>query len=180
MKKIWKAGLAALAVTALLGTAQTLRAGDESMAAPKMPAEFDQVKALVGTWKGTADMGGDKPANVTHTFELTSGGSAVLEKLMVGSPKEMVSVYCSEGGKLVMTHFCSIGNQPKMSLTKTSDKELDFAVKGTAGIGSKAATHMHGLNIVWKDPDHISEQWTLYADGKAQKTSDFELARVKE
>jgi hypothetical protein len=179
MGSFWKKAMGVLALAAVLGAGQFLKADEEGMAAPKMPAEFDKLKGLVGTWKGTADMGADKPMDVTHTFELTSGGSAVMEKLMVGSPKEMVSMYCSEGGKLIMTHYCSMGNQPKMGLMKSSDNELDFMVKGTSGIGSKMDPHMHGVNIVWKDADHISEQWTMYVGGKAQKTSDFELARVK-
>jgi hypothetical protein len=181
MNKFWKKGITALALLAVLGTVQVLKAtaDDSGMPAPKMPAEFDKLKALVGTWKGTADMGADKPMDVTHTFELTSGGSAVIEKLMVGTPKEMVSVYCVEGGKLVMTHYCSMGNQPKMKLMKSSDNELDFMVKGTTGIGSKTCAHMHGLNIIWKDADHITEQWTMYNDGKAQKTVNFELTRAK-
>ena len=182
MSPIWKKGMAVLALAAVLGGAQALRvlADEEAgMKAPAMPAEFEKLKSLVGTWKGTADMGGDKPMDVTHTFELTSGGSAVVEKLMVGTPKEMVSVYCSEGGKLVMTHYCSMGNQPKMSLKKNSDNEMDFLMKGTAGIGSAKDAHMHGMNIVWKDADHITEQWTMYNDGKQRKTVAFELARVK-
>lgn len=181
MKKFWKQGIAALGLAAVLGAAPFLKADEEAgMKPPAMPAEFDKVKSLVGTWKGTADMGGDKPVDVTNTFELTSGGSAVMEKIMAGSPKEMVSMYCSEGGKLVMTHYCSIGNQPKMSLLKTSDNELDFAVKGHAGLGSAKEMHMHGMNIVWKDADHITEQWMMYNDGKALGAKPFVLARVKE
>ncbi len=180
MRKFWKPGIAALGLVAVLGTAQFLKA-DEGMKAPPMPAEFDKVKALVGTWKGTAaHMNGDKPMDVTNTFELTSNGSAILEKICAGTPHEMVSVYCVEGGKLMMTHYCSVGNHPMMSLTNSKDGEMDFVVKGHAGLGSAKEMHMHGMNIVWKDPDHITEQWTLYDKGKVMTHSDFELARVKE
>ncbi|HJT23559.1 MAG TPA: hypothetical protein VJ873_03230, partial [bacterium] len=67
----------------------------------------------------------------------------------------------------------------EMSLLKTSDNEMDFAVKGHAGLGSAKEMHMHGMNIVRKDPDHIEEQWTLYDKGKVMTHSTFELARVK-
>lgn len=186
MDRYWKKGIVLLALGAILGAVPALKvlAGDEGMPAPKMPAEFDQVKALVGTWKGTAShMGGDKPdkpMEVTNTFELTSNGSAILEKICAGTPHEMVSVYCVEGGKLMMTHYCSVGNHPIMSLESNKDNEMDFAVKGHAGLGSAKEMHMHGMNIVWKDPDHIVEQWTLYDKGKVMTHSDFELTRVKE
>ena len=182
MEKFFKKGAVALALMLALGTVSWLRADmdkKKGMEAPKMPAEFDKLKGLVGTWKGTADMGGDKPMEVTNTFELTSNGSAILEKICAGSPHEMVSVYCAEKGKLVMTHYCSLGNQPKMSLMKTSDNEMVFSMKGTSGIGSAKDMHMHAMTITWKDKDHITESWTMYGGGKAQGAKPFELARVK-
>ena len=158
MKTFWKMGILA-ALVAFVGTAQVLRADmDESkknMEAPKMPAEFDKLKGLVGTWKGTADMMG-KATEVTNTFELTSNGTAILEKVCAGSPHEMVSVYHSESGKLCMTHYCSLGNQPKMTLMKSSGDSLVFAMKGTSGIGSAKEMHMHAITITWKDKDHIT------------------------
>jgi hypothetical protein len=182
MKNVWMKGMAALGLLLVLGAAQILRADmDESkknMQAPKMPAEFDKLKGLVGTWKGTADMMG-KQTEVTNTFELTSNGSALLEKVCAGSPHEMVSVYCSEGGKLIMTHYCSLGNQPKMSLMKASDNSLVFSMKGTAGIGSAKDMHMHAMTITWKDADHITEDWSMYNDGKSQGAKPFVLTRVK-
>jgi hypothetical protein len=171
----WALGLSALAV--VLGLAWAAVADDMGMQPAKMPAEFDKVKGLVGTWKGTTEMEG-KPMDVTNTFELTSGGTAVMERLFVGTPKEMVSMYCAKGGKLVMTHYCTIGNQPQMSLMKATDGEMDFSMKGTAGIGSATDAHMHSMNIVWKDADHITEQWTMYGGGKQQKAVEFVLARV--
>lgn len=182
MTSIWKKGAPALALLLALGAAQVLRADmdkKKNMEPPKMPVEFDKVKALVGTWKGTADMGGDKPMNVTNTFELTSNGSIIVEKICAGTPHEMVSVYCVEGGKLMMTHYCSVGNHPEMSLLKTSDNEMDFAVKGHAGLGSAKEMHMHGMDIVWKDADHITEQWTMYDGGKSLGGKPFVLTRVK-
>ncbi|HEY5037741.1 MAG TPA: hypothetical protein VIJ93_01570, partial [bacterium] len=130
-----------LALVFLFGLVQFVKA-HEGMEMAKMPVEFDQVKALAGTWKGTTEMEG-KPMDVKSTFELTSGGSVVMERLFVGTPKEMISMYHADNGKLVMTHYCSMGNQPKMSLKKNSDKELDFEMKGTSGIGSTMDAHMH-------------------------------------
>ncbi|HUO56990.1 MAG TPA: hypothetical protein VMV05_02325, partial [bacterium] len=58
MKNVWMKGMLALVVLSVLGSVQMLRADmDKKPAAPKMPAEFDKLKALVGTWKGTAQKG---------------------------------------------------------------------------------------------------------------------------
>lgn len=180
MKNVWMRGMLTLVVLSVLGSAQMLRADmDKKPAAPKMPAEFDKLKALVGTWKGTAQKGEGKPMKAINRFELTSGGTAILEKIGEGADKQMISVYCAENGKLVMTHYCSVGNQPKMSLVKSTDNSLVFAMKGTEGIGSAKDMHMHAMTITWKDADHITEDWSMYVDGKSQGSCPFELTRVK-
>lgn len=172
----------ALGLMLLMGPVMVVKADMDkdkaAMPAPKMPAEFDKLKSLVGTWKGTADMHG-KSTEVKNTFELTSAGTAILEKICAGSDHEMLSVYCSEGGKMAMTHYCSVGNQPKMVLKKATDNELVFEMKGTTGIGSKKEMHMHAMTITWKDKDHITESWSLYNGGKLQGCSPFVMTRVK-
>src|SRR5262245_41123125 len=76
-----------------------------------MPKEFDALKKLVGTWEGHIKMG-DKDMPVTLSYELTSGGTVIMEKTMVGTPHEMVSMYHKNGKALAMTHYCALGNQP--------------------------------------------------------------------
>src|SRR4051794_10956607 len=91
--------------------------GTAHAAAPKPPmgpdgrAAFERLKALVGTWHG--HFGKDEsPAEVT--YHLIGGGNIVMESLFPGTPKEMVSMYFLDGGNLIMTHYCSVGNQPQM------------------------------------------------------------------
>src|SRR5262252_7077945 len=87
-------------------------------AAPAPPAEakaLEPLKKLAGTWQGNAKMG-DKTMAVTIVYELTAGGSAVLERLFPGTPHEMISVYTSDGDGVAMTHYCALGNHPKMTL----------------------------------------------------------------
>lgn len=180
MKTILNKGTAFLALAALVAAIPAVKVlADEGMPAPKMPADFNKLKSLVGTWKGTATKNG-KSMEVKNSFELTSGGSAIMEKVNEGAENEMISVYCAENGKMTMTHYCSVGNHPKMILKKSTDNEMDFEMKGTDGIGSAKDMHMHGMDIIWKGPDHITESWYLFSGGKKQGTCPFELTRVKE
>jgi hypothetical protein len=100
-----------------------------------------------------------------------------LETIAPGTPKEMTTVYHMENGKLVMNHYCTMGNCPKMTLKKSSDNELFFEMKGKDGISSANEAHMHSLDITWKDPDHISASWVMYMDGKANPAAPFVLTR---
>jgi hypothetical protein len=92
-------------------------AGEHQSAPYNGSSEFERMKQLVGSWEGTSDMGkaGEK---VRVEYRLTAGGSALLETLFPGSGEEMVSVYHDRNGKLAMTHYCMLRNQPKMALAK--------------------------------------------------------------
>ena len=106
------------AFTALL--LATFANAEECKAPPaEHSKEFEQLKQLDGKWEGSVGMGG-KAEKIEATYHVTAGGSAVVETLFPGTPHEMVSVYTDNGGKLSMTHYCMMGNQPKMDLISGS------------------------------------------------------------
>ena len=73
--------------------------------------EFERMKTLVGSWKGKADMG-QGPMEFAVEYRLVSGGSAIEERIFAGTPKEMVTMYYDDRGKLRLTHFCMLANRP--------------------------------------------------------------------
>src|SRR5215831_17550034 len=75
------------------------------------PAEerFAKLKALVGNWTMA---GGD--GSVAVNYRLTGGGSALIETLFPGQDHEMMTVYTIDKGDVVLTHYCTMGNQPRM------------------------------------------------------------------
>ncbi len=168
-----------LMVGAVLILGPGLVMADKDMAASQQATspEFEKMKSLVGDWTGRAKMGCLSDQDLRVNYKLTAGGNAVLETIAPGTTKEMTTVYHLENGKLVMTHYCTMGNCPKMTLKKSSDNELSFEMKGKDGIGSLKEPHMHALDIVWKDPNHISASWIMYTDGKANPADPFVLTR---
>src|SRR4051812_24656118 len=107
MSRYTFATILALISTAALATSQE----GKMMPAPKTSKSFEQLKQqLVGTWEAKMKMGDDEQT-VKATYEVTSGGSAILERLFAGTDHEMVSVYHSDGTSGVsMTHYCMLGN----------------------------------------------------------------------
>src|SRR5262245_4633797 len=76
-------------------------------------AGLEKMKTLVGTWV-EADKDGKPTDLVVSVIKLTAGGTAVHETLFPGQDHEMVSLYTVDGADLVMTHYCMLGNQPRM------------------------------------------------------------------
>ena len=141
-------------------------------------AEFERMKSLVGTWKGTVDMG-QGPMPMTVEYRLVSGGSVIEEKLFAGTPREMVTMYHDRNGKLALTHYCMLANQPGMSLKSSDPKKLSFDFDPACGIDAKSAMHMHSLVITFMDADTITHDWKLYENGKAKESHPFTFKREK-
>lgn len=172
-----------LTITVFLTTAMMLNvfAGDMDMPPYQGSADFERMKNLVGTWEGTQKMGEEEQKLVVK-YRLTSNGSAIVEKLFAGSPMEMVSVYYDKNGKLAMTHYCALGNQPQMDLTASTDKDLSFELAADSNIDAAQEMHMHALAISFLDNNHIVQKWLSYKDGKPmlKEQHAFDLTRAQE
>lgn len=133
---------------------------------------FDSLKALNGTWEAKVN---NKPVKVV--FRSTSGGSAVLSEIM--GEEDMITMFHMDNGRVLATHYCSAGNQPRMQASLSPDgKTISFTFVDGTNIATPKAGHMEHLVITMPDADHHSEDWTFAQDGKEMK-EHFELTRVK-
>ncbi len=166
-------GLAAMTLGGLLLAGET--------AAPAKPgagrAAFEKLKALSGEWQGTVQSKDGPPATVT--YKTTSNGNAVLEDLFPGTSHEMITVYHLDGDNLVLTHYCAMGNQPRMSLTSSDPGELVFDFAGGANIKPEVDPHMHSARISLRDADHVESEWVVYQSGRRLDSKKFFLERRK-
>jgi len=164
--------------TLLLSLAVKTFAGEEHMKPPPRSAEFNRLSQLVGQWEATNSHHpqGEKSA---VEYSLSSAGTALVEKLFVGTPHEMVSVYHDVGGKLMMTHYCAMGNAPKLELQKASQKEYDFSLANNSGLNDAKEPHMHSLNVKFKSQDKLVQKWTSWKEGKETESTIIELKRVQ-
>jgi hypothetical protein len=139
-------------------------------------AALTPLKQLVGEWKG-ADADGRAYKVVYH---LTSGGTSLTETLTPPDSPPMTTIYYTDGDQLMLTHYCSLNNQPRMRANggKEGDKVLAFAFLDATNLKSPSDPHMHQLTIEMKDHDHFTQTWVLSKAGKdIPKVFTFE--RVK-
>jgi hypothetical protein len=167
----------------LVGSVFAWGRDDKNMKMPAQKAgshEFQQIKQLVGTWTGMmTHPGRNEPAEVVSTqFKITAAGSVIEETLMPGTPHEMVDMYIDENGRLAMTHYCALGNQPHMVLRQASPYLISLEMGPTQGILPNDP-HMHALTLEFPDANHLTERWTSYQNGKPSDTSVFTFSRVK-
>ena len=176
MKRI-TCGLIVFACLLLVGSVVAY-AGEGRGAPYSGSKEYERMKQLVGVWEGTSNMG-KEGQQVRVEYRLTAGGSAIVETLFPGTPEEMISVYHDNKGKLSMTHYCMLQNQPSMKVVKAGADSLEFSFAGGNGINPKKDTHMHALTISFIDKDHIIHNWTLFENGKEKGVTRLNLSRVR-
>ncbi len=150
-------------------------AGQISNAPKTGSPELEKIKQLAGTWEGSHAMG-DKIEKMTVEYEVTGGGSAVVEKLSPGTPHEMVSVYYDKNKKLTMTHYCMLGNRPEMTLKSASENEFDLSLARGNSVNIKEP-HMHALKLTFSDSNHLTQSWSMYEKGKEKQVTTIELTR---
>ena len=102
-------------------------------------AALERLKTLAGTWRGHVVTEDGPPATVVYS--VTAAGTAVTEALFPGTSHEMLTVYHLEGDDLVLTHYCAMGNQPRMKLARAAGTDpvgAALRLRGRDEHGSRA------------------------------------------
>src|SRR5260370_759637 len=110
---------------------------DKTGKLPPVPTNsgLEKMKKLAGTWLA-ADKDGKPTDQVVSIIKVTAGGSAVHETLFPGQPHEMISIYTADGPDLILTHYCVLGNQPRMKADLDSPpNQIPFKFVGWTNLG---------------------------------------------
>ncbi len=141
-------------------------------------AAFERLKGLVGTWQADTSMG-----RLRVTYELASGGHILLERSTAESPHHdnMITVYYLDGDTLVLTHYCTLGNEPHMVARRINldSGEIVFDFAGAGNLSSPDVQHMHTATIRLVDADHFTSAWTLFENNQPKLTVSAQFARVQ-
>ena len=161
---------------AVLYTFLLLLSSMPSRAADTADTSLVPLKFLMGEWKGTDADG--KPYKTSYA--LSSGGTTLAETLTTPDSPPMTTMYYSDGDQLMLTHYCSLSNQPRMraSGVKEGDKTMTFSFVDATNLRHPTDVHMHQLSIEVKDHDHFTQTWILSKAGK-EVPKVFAFERVK-
>src|SRR5208337_995722 len=134
---------------------------------------FDLLKGLEGNWAGKGSQG----QAIQVTFRMTAGGSALMSEILGKGPENMVTMFHMDGDRLLMTHYCGAGNQPRMKLISSDAKSVTFEFIDGTNIGPGDG-HMQHVTFTQPDANRHVEEWIFLDHGKEMKEV-FTLERVK-
>ena len=171
MKPPMKSSMMAAVTLALLVLVGTVRANAEP---PPASRAFDRLAALVGTWVTDGPI--EKQLHLS--YRLISSGSALVETYTTPSGKETLTIYHLDGARLLATHYCAQGNQPRLQLTSKPDASpLVFDFVDATNLASPAASHLNHFEIALTDKEHFTKSETYRENGK-DDTTPMHLTRV--
>lgn len=137
---------------------------------------FNQLKTLAGSWQGKSPDG----MTVQVNFRETAGGSALMSEIT--GHEDMITMFHLDGpDRLMMTHYCGAGNQPRMQASSSPDgKTITFTFLDATNLQSNQSGHMQQLVVSILDPNHHTEEWTFQTqDGKNHEHELLDLHRAQ-
>lgn len=151
----------------LMGVAPVLGQG------PAGHQGFEKLKSIAGKWRGpvkspyVAKRGEGDMA--TLEYQTISGGNALMETLTFDGAPPMVSIYHPDGRQLMMTHYCSSANQPRVRTKQTewsaASDLFEFHYLDATNVLSSDQMHIERMSIQLTDKDHLVQMWS---DGKME------------
>jgi hypothetical protein len=141
-------------------------------------AAFARFQALAGDWRGKSTQGWDDRV----TWEPIAGGSAVMEtSLFEAHPDQtMVTVVHLDGDRLLLTHYCVAGNQPRMVAQAFEDggRTIRFGFLDATNLASPDDGHMHSAVFRFTDDSHYTSQWSFHREGKEAWMEEIVMERA--
>lgn len=138
---------------------------------PNAEASFARLKTLVGTWRATSANG--RP---TITYRLSAGGTVLVETWTLSPTRESLTLYHLDGRSLIATHYCPIGNQPRLRLAEAGADRLRFAFRDATNLDRSKDSHQHALSLRF-DGDRIVREET-YRERRKDETDVLTFERT--
>jgi hypothetical protein len=133
---------------------------------------FAAIKSMPGAWAGKTASG--EPVQVN--FKVTSAGSAVMSEIL--GKEDMITMFHMDGpNRLLMTHYCGVGNQPRMQASVSPDgKIITFNFFDATNLTTPDSGHMQRMVLTMLDDNHQTEEW-VFADHGKERREVFDLHR---
>ena len=150
---------------------------------------FAQMKGLSGEWAGTLNLtpgehlerlGVNAEQALKLTYSVRSGGSSILEE-STSDGVEMVTIYNTQGGNLLNTHYCVLMNKPVGTLDSSTDGVLSFTTDvARSGLeeGKDEYVSSWRLNLEPENPNQFTYEYTVIKPDMTKWMAKAVISRV--
>ena len=164
--------LALTACTPVIGLGSDSAAPSAKWATDTDAAWTELQRALVGTWKATAQ----DNRTFLRAYRLVSNGTALVETFTSSaSGKETLSVYHRDGGTLMLTHYCAQGNQARLKAVTATRTKVVFTFLDATSVAAEQDV-MQELTLALR-PDGFDQETVYRLPSGALQTTTLRFSR---
>ncbi len=147
-----------------------LMSAGSAHAQPTTAAEhtFERLSSLAGRWEAEA---GDRRIQVD--IRLSAGGSALVETWTLSPSRESLTIYTRDGERLLATHYCPQGNQPRLRFAGIDSEgryRFDFVDGGN--LQDPLGQHQHALWTRFDDENQFTRGETYVRNGATAEATE--------
>ncbi|HRJ62917.1 hypothetical protein [Brevundimonas sp. UBA2416] len=164
---------AAIAAGIMICSATGIAPATAEDALPVSTLQFEKIAALAGEWRV------QESPSLRIVFEPTAGGSVIVERWMVGERMHSMTVYHLDGERLVATHYCPQGNQPRLVASAAGSAGVRFAFLDATGLDPHES-FQHDLSFSWDAEGTVSRAETYRGPEGAMEESSLVLVPAME
>jgi hypothetical protein len=126
-------------------------------------AVFAQLQTLVGEWEGKTEAG----RLLKISYRLTANNTVLIETWTLGPQRESLTLYHMDNESLIATHYCPIGNQPRLRLKEGgSASRFIFEFVSATNLAKPETAHQHQFEIEILQPNSVARSETYMENGK--------------
>ena len=143
-------------------------------------AAWAQLKTLAGTWD--SHIVGEEEGRDIISYHVTSSGSVLIEEFIGNTPdgvRDMATVYHLDDRDLVATHYCGMGNQPRMKAVSYDPevRVLRFDFWDITHLPDPSVYHTTNIELHFQDRDNIELRF-LGTEAGVQE-SEWQVHRLR-
>jgi hypothetical protein len=127
-------------------------------------AAFTQLQTLVGEWEGKTEAG----RVLKVSYRLTAGGTVLVETWTLGPQRESLTLYHMDNESLIATHYCPVGNQPRLRLKDGGKPSLlAFEFVSATNLPKPELAHQHRFEMELLQANSFARSETYLENGAA-------------
>ena len=162
--------MVAILMALLTGAApsQALMSSSTAVAGADVRIAFERLKQLAGEWDGSSTQGWQG----RHSMLIIARGSAILSASNIdphpGANEVMATLFHLDGDRLMLTHYCVAGNQPRLVATavRNEGRTIEFSFLDATNMRSRDDGHMDRAVFTIESSDRYRSRWTFFRNGQ--------------
>ena len=125
-------------------------------------AVFTQLQTLVGEWEGKTEAG----RVLKVSYRLTANNTVLVETWTLGPQRESLTLYHMDNENLIATHYCPLGNQPRLRLKEgASASSFAFEFLSATNLPKPEMAHQHRFEVEILHPNSVARSETYMENG---------------